>query len=173
MLLSIKWDTIKDIDLAGALDDRLLILEDSHDHAGADILHMQHTLAEVVESKKILAGRLMRAVTTIERQREEITELRMRSMRGNIIVLTRVPNIRRCLTRIQLVCSSTLWIKKCTYQMLINCITRAHRMGQSNERNNWMMIAKVALMMIKNAYLTMPVLWETPTFQLGNKFRVR
>ena len=126
MLLSIRRDTTKANDLAGALNDRLLIFEDSHDHAGADMLRMKHTLAEVVESNKVLAGRLMRAETTIERQREEIAELRMRSMRDNILFVPRVPNIRRCLMRIQLVCLNTLWLNKCTYQMLTNSASHEH-----------------------------------------------
>ena len=145
MLLSIKRDTTKANDLAGALDDRLLILEDSHDHAGADMLRMKHTLAEVVESNKVLAGRLMRAETTIERQREEITEIRMRSMRDNIIVRTQGAEYKEVSNEN----TASVFKRFMAKEMHVPdadklCITRAHRMGQSNERNNRMMIAKVA-----------------------------
>ena len=81
MLLSIKKDTAGATELADSLDPRLVILEDCHDHTGADIAKLKQAIAKVAKFNKILNGHLYQAEMTIERQCAEITDLRMRSMR--------------------------------------------------------------------------------------------
>ena len=145
MLLSIKRDTAKAIEYTGSLDTRLLALEDSHDNTGADIYQIKRTLKQVVEHNKVITGRLIRAETTIERQRSEITDLRMRSMRDNVIIRTRGQDYKETINENT---ASVFWRFVATEMNVPNadkfCITRAHRMGQSRGQHNKMMIAKLA-----------------------------
>ena len=68
------------------LNNKVLALEDQSDEMGGDIYHFKRQMASLTLSKKVLTGRLLRAETVIERQRKDISDLRMRSMRDNIII---------------------------------------------------------------------------------------
>ena len=140
-----KKDTARATELGDSLDQRLVILEHSHGHSGADIAKLEQAVAEVAKSNKILNGRLFRAEMTIERQRAEITDLLMRSMRDNIIIRTKGTTYKECREE------NTSSVFKCFLAQEMHVpnaekitITRPHRMGQSIGDMNKMMIAKVA-----------------------------
>ena len=145
MLLSIKKDTARATELGASLDQRLVILEDSHDHTGADIAKLKQAVTEVAKSNKILNGRLFRAEMTIERQRAEITDLRMRSMRDIVIIRTKGATYKECREEN----TSSVFKRFLAQEMHVPnaekiTITRSHRMGQSIGDMNKMMIANVA-----------------------------
>ena len=72
----------------GYLDDKIGIIDDQLDKDGADIVQMKVTIQQLVSSQKTLVGRLLRAKTVIKRQQSDLTDLKMRSMRDNVIIKT-------------------------------------------------------------------------------------
>ena len=56
---------------------------------GRDLAIIKKDVASLVLANKTLAGRLLRAENTIEKQKAQIIDLRMRSMRDNIIIKTK------------------------------------------------------------------------------------
>ena len=171
MLLSIKPDTAEAIEYTGSLDTRLLALENSHDNTGADIYQIKRTLKQVVEHNKVITGRLIRAETTIERQRLEITDLRMRSMRDNVIIRTRGQDYKETINEN----TASVFQRFVATEMNVPnadklCITRAHRMMQSRGQNNKMMIAKLVSTTTKDVYLTTPNPSRVQTFQSVNSY---
>lgn len=144
MLLSIKSDTTTTNEKLDAVDNRVLVLEDQHDHTGQELHRMKESLAEIIECNRSLVGRLLRAERKIDRQRDEITDLRTRMMRENIIIRSKGAEYKdnrneNTASIFQNFVSKELRVPNSDK---IN-ITRAHRMGQSSGEYNRMIIAKV------------------------------
>ena len=144
MLISIKKDTAKCIDNVDDLANRVYILEDTSDHVGSDIHNIKKDMVALIRSNDVLRGRLLRAETIIERQRSDITDLRSRSMRDNIIVKTKGQTYKEdkdenTTSKFQTFLDKELHIHDATR---ID-IPRAHRMGRAINGYNRMMIAKV------------------------------
>lgn len=144
MLKAIKRDTATTRDDVKCIDDRVLILEDQNDHIGTELSNLKANLTEVREGFKTLAGRLIRAETIIDRQQQIITDLKMRGMRDNVIIRSTGDNYKdqrneNTASVFKSFVTRELHVADAEH---IN-IVRAHRMGQANENNNKMIIAKV------------------------------
>ena len=134
----------KDVAKLNGVENRMAVVEDQLDYDGAEIAKLQQKVQQLVESNKTLAGRLMRAETTIDRQQTTITDLKMRSMRDNIIIKTSGPTYKE--TREEQTESTVR--KFLTDEMRIPnveniCINSSHRMGQANGNFNRMLIARL------------------------------
>lgn len=144
MLKAIKRDTANTREDVKCIDDRLLILEDQHDHTGNDIANLKANLSEVTEGFKTLAGRLIRAETIIERQHRQITDLTTRSMRDNLIIRStgaeyKEKNQENTASIFKTFIAKELHVANSDKVV----ISRAHRMGQASSDYNKMMIAKI------------------------------
>ena len=111
---------------------------------GGDIYHLKRQMASLTMSNKVLTGRLLRAETVIERQRRDISDLRMRSMRDNIIIKSKGEAYKEVThentaVRFQTFLKTELRVAD-TDKIEI---PRAHRMGRASNGFNRMMIAKV------------------------------
>lgn len=144
MLKSIKRDINRETDRVDSIDERVLIIEDQLDHDGTDIAKLKSDVNGVLACNKSLIGRLIRAEKCIARQQEEITELKMRSMRDNIIIRTRGAEYKGHRDE-----NTDATVKAFLQKELriadaqsIN-ISRSHRMGQESQNNNKMLIAKL------------------------------
>ena len=134
----------KDVAKLNGVEDRVAVVEDQLDYDGAEIAKLKVTVGQLVESNKTLAGRLMRAEATIDRQQTTITDLKMRSMRDNVIIKTSGPAYKE--TREEQTESTVR--KFLTDEMRIPnvnnmCINSSHRMGQANGNYNRMLIARL------------------------------
>ena len=144
MLWSIKHDTARAISLGESLDHRLLILEDSHDNVGTEISILKRTVADIVKSNQVLCGRLFRAEKTIERQRTEITDLRMRSMRDNVIIRSKGSDYKEMRGEN----TSSIFKRFLDKELHVPnsehiTISSSHRMGQAVGDANKMIIARL------------------------------
>ena len=144
MLWSIKHDTARAISLGESLDHRLLILEDSHDNVGTEISILKRTVADIVKSNQVLCGRLFRAEKTIERQRTEITDLRMRSMRDNVIIRSKGSDYKAMRGEN----TSSIFKRFLDKELHVPnsehiTISSSHRMGQAVGDANKMIIARL------------------------------
>ena len=125
------------------VEGRVAVVEDQLDY-GAEIANLKVTVEHLVESNKTLAGRLMRADATNCRQQTTITDLKMRSMRDDLIITTSGPAYKE--TREEQTESTVR--KFLTDEMRIPnennmCINSSHRMGQANGNFNRMLIARL------------------------------
>ena len=84
----------KDVAKLNGVENRMAVVEDQLDYDGAQIAKLQQKVHQLVESNKTLAGRLMRAEATIDRRQTNITDLKMRSMRDDIIIKTSGPTYK-------------------------------------------------------------------------------
>ena len=95
-------------------------------------------------SNKVMAGRMQRMETIIERQRWEISDLRMRSMRDNVIIKTKGQEYKET-TNENTAAKFQAFLGK--ELKLANAdkidIPRSHRMGRAQNGYNRMMIAKI------------------------------
>ena len=144
MMRSIKSDTTSLIESVSNVDHRVLVLEDQADHMGAEIAKLRKEYKDIVEYNKIIAGRLFRAEARIKTQQEEITDLRSRSMRDNVIVKTKGPTYKEVKDEN----TASVFRNFLATEMRVPntdniMITRAHRMGVASGDTNRMMIAKV------------------------------
>lgn len=144
MLVSIKADTAATNNKLDCLDNRVLVLEDQHDHTGTEIAKMKESMAEIIESNRTLVGRLLRAEIQIDRQKTEITDMRMRMMRDNIIIRTKGNDYKANRDED----TASVFRNFVTREMRVADadkihISRAHRMGQPSGDNNKLIIAKV------------------------------
>ena len=133
----------KDVAKFNGVEGRVAVIEDQLDY-GAEIAKLKVTVEHLVESNKTLAGRLMRADATNCRQQTTITDLKMRSMRDDLIITTSGPAYKE--TREEQTESTVR--KFLTDEMRIPnennmCINSSHRMGQANGNFNRMLIARL------------------------------
>ena len=121
----------------------MAVVEDQLDYDGAEIAKLKLTVEQLVESNKTLAGRLLCAEGTIDKQQTTITDLKMRSMCDNVIIKTSEP-----------ACKDThegqtesIVRKFLTDEMRIPgdimCINSSHRMGQADGNFSRMLIARL------------------------------
>lgn len=145
MLNLIKKNTECTNEKVNDLDNRVLILEDNADHIESEIEKLRTKMDDVLDSNKSILGRLIRAENVIDRQRLEISDLRSRSMRDNIIIKTSGPEYKEVNNEN----TAATVVKFLAKEMRIPnadkiMITRAHRMGQAGNGYNKPMIAKLA-----------------------------
>ena len=144
VLKSIKSDTRKMNDQINYTSNQVQILEDQSDHVGRDIAIIKKDMASLVLANKTLAGRLIRAENTIEKQKAQIIDLRMRSMRDNIIIKTKGTEYQENRDEDTAVRFKTFLDKELHVARAAQIIIpRAHRMGKAGNGYNRMMIAKV------------------------------
>ena len=134
----------KDVAKLNDVEKRMAVVEDQLDYDGAEIANLQHKVQKLVESNKTLAGRVMLAEATIDRQKTTITDLKMGSMRDNIIIKTSGPTYKE--TREEQTESTVR--KFLTDEMRIPnvenmYINSSHRMGQANGNFNRMLIDRL------------------------------
>lgn len=144
MLLSIKSDTASALSKAASLDDRLLILEDQNDHTGGQLSILEDRVSTLAASNQALVGRLIRAEQCIGRQQHEITDLKARSMRDNIIIRSKGATYKESRDENT---DSVFQAFVGTEMRVAGAenihVARAHRMGHAFQDNNRMIIAKV------------------------------
>ena len=133
----------KDVAKLNGVEDRVAVVEYQLVY-GAEIAKSKATVERLVESNKTLAGRLMRAEATNYREQTTITDLKMRSMRDNLIITTRGPAYKE----IREEQTESTVRKFPTDEMRIPnednmCINSSHRMGQANGNCNRMLIARL------------------------------
>ena len=126
------------------LENRVAIMEDQIDNDGSDIAQLKATVGQLVSANKTLSGRLLRAESVIQRQQDQIIDLKTRSMRDNVIIKTRGSKYKE---HIEENTDSTIR-KFFTEEMRIPnsenlCINSSHRMGQANAGYNRMLIARL------------------------------
>ena len=126
------------------LENRVAIMEDQIDNDGSDIAQLKATVGQLVSANKTLSGRLLRAESVIQRQQDQIIDLKTRSMRDNVIIKTRGSKYKE---HIEENTDSTIR-KFFTEEMRIPnsenlCINSSHRMGQVNAGYNRMLIARL------------------------------
>ena len=126
------------------IENRLEIIDEMLDNDGAQIAVVKDRLERLEASNKTLVGRLLRAEAVISRQQTEITDLRTRSMRDNIIIKTsgaKYKEIREENTNgtIKKFLNDELHIAD-TDTIRINS---SHRMGQASGGYNRMLIARL------------------------------
>ena len=92
MLKAIRRDIAK----LNTLDDRVVLMEDKIDNNSTDIVHLKQSVDQLTHSNNTTIGRLVRAEACIKRQEHEITDLKMRSMRGDIIIRTSGKTYKEC-----------------------------------------------------------------------------
>ena len=134
----------KGLDKISNIENRLTIIDDQLDHDGADIASIKSSVNQLVSANKTLTGRLMRAEAVIHRQQAEITDLKARSRRDNVIIKTndvKYKEYREGNTE------STIR-KFFKDEMRIPhseqiCINSSHRMGQASAYYNRMLIARL------------------------------
>ena len=77
-----------------SIENRLDAIDDLLDNDGAQLAILKNKMERLESSNKTITGRLIRAEAVIQRQQTEITDLRMRSMRDNIIIRTSGPKYK-------------------------------------------------------------------------------
>ena len=86
------WEMLRriqrDVSKIHDVQSRVTAVEDIIDHDSTDISLLKHEVQKLIASNKTLSGRLLRAEVVIKRQQDEITDLKSRSMRDNIIIKT-------------------------------------------------------------------------------------
>ena len=78
----------RDVACMQDVPNRVTAIEDQLDNDDTDIALLKHSFQKLEASNKTLCGRLLRAEATIARQQKEITDLKSRSMRDNVIIRT-------------------------------------------------------------------------------------
>ena len=143
------WGMLKpiknDVAQLQGVGDRLTALEDQVDKDGSDIAMIQLFVQQLISANKTLAGRLMRVEATIEKQQATITDLKMRSMRDNIIIKTTGPKYKDIQDENT---DSTIrrFLKDEMHIANVEDIrmNSSHRMGQASANfNNKMLIARL------------------------------
>ena len=142
------WDMLRriqsDVSKIHDVQSRVTAIEDQIDNDGTEISLLQHAVQQLMASNKTLSGRLLRAESVIKRQQGEITDLKSRSMRDNIIIKTsgdKYKEIRKEDTNatIRKFFHDELRIPD-SQNMVINS---SHRMGTASAGNNRMLIARL------------------------------
>ena len=134
----------KGLDKISNIENRLTIIDDQLDHDGADIASIKSSVNQLVSANKTLTGRLMRAEAVIHRQQAEITDLKARSMRDNVIIKTNDVKYKEYREE-----NTESTIRKFFKdEMRIPhseqiCINSSHRMGQASAYYNRMLIARL------------------------------
>ena len=141
MLRSIKSD-IKDSKKVS--DERFEKVEGRVEKTETDITSLKKSMEEVKTCNQTLAGRLIRAEKTIQRQGTEITDMKMRSMRDNIVIRTKGAKYKEKGRE----SSSAIFRSFMSEELRVPdsgrmYITRAHRMGKANGTANRALIAKL------------------------------
>ena len=127
-----------------SIENRLDAIDDLLDNDGAQLAILKNKMERLESSNKTITGRLIRAEAVIQRQQTEITDLRMRSMRDNIIIRTSGPKYKE--TREENTASTVR--KFLNEEMRIPdtgniSINSSHRMGQAGPGYNKMLIARI------------------------------
>ena len=127
-----------------SIENRLDAIDDQLDNDGTQLAIIKNKLERLESSSKTLSGRLIRAETVIQRQQHEITDLRMRSMRDNIIIKTSGPKYKETHEE-----DTANTVRKfLNDEMRIAgsaniSINSSHRMGQAGAGYNRMLIARL------------------------------
>ena len=142
------WGMLKiikdDVAQLQGVGDRLTSLEDQADKDGSDIAMIKLSVQQLTSANKTLAGRLMRAEATIEKQQATITDLKMRSMRDNIIIKTTGP-VYKDIQDENTDCTIRRFLKDEMHIANVEDIriNSSHRMGQASANYNKMLIARL------------------------------
>ena len=134
----------KQISRVNGIENRIGIIEEMLDNDGTQIAVVKDKLEKLESSNKVLVGRLLRAETDISRQQAEITDLRMRSMRDNIIIKTSGSKYQEKRDE-----NTSDTVKKFLHDELripdahTIGINSSHRMGQATGTYNKMLIARL------------------------------
>ena len=126
------------------IENHLTIIDDLLDNDGTQLAIIKDKIERLELSNKTLTGRLIRAESVIQRQQSELTDLKMRSMRDNIIIKTsgsKYKEIRDEDTSntVRNFLKDELHIPG-TDRIAINS---SHRMGQAGAGYNKMLIARL------------------------------
>ena len=143
MLISINEGCRHTAAVADDLENRVGILEDTSQKDGQDIAVLTERVNALSVRNDVLVGRLIRAEAKIERQDRDMTDIKNRSMRDNVIIRTKGDKYKTSIHEVtsqkfKTFLNDELHVPN-TDQ--IN-IARAHRMGNRGEYNK-MMIAKI------------------------------
>ena len=86
------WSMLKvirrDVSKLNAIQNQVIALDDQIEKDGAAIAQLKLATQQLISANTTLTGRLIRAETMIQRQQSEITDLKTRSMRDNVIIKT-------------------------------------------------------------------------------------
>ena len=134
----------KDVSKLDDIPNRVAVMEDLVDNNGSDISMLKNTVELLVASDKTLSGRLLRAEAVFTRQQQEITDLKCRSMRDNLIIKTSGEKYKELKnentdTTVRKFLREELRIPD-TEGIQINS---SHRMGQATAAYNRMLIARL------------------------------
>ena len=142
------WSMLKvirrDVSKINDVQNQVTAIEDQIEKDGADIAQLKLATQQLISANKTLTGRLIRAETMIQRQQSEITDLKIRSMRDNVIIKTSGNSYKENRDE-----NTDVTIRKFFHdEMKIAdvgniTINSSHRMGQAGGNYNRMLIARI------------------------------
>ena len=142
------WDMLRriqsDVSKIHDVQSRVTAIEDQIDNDGTEISLLQHAVQQLMASNKTLSGRLLRAESVIKRQQGEITDLKSRSMRDNIIIKTSGDKYKEIRSE-----DTNATVRKFFHDELRipdsqnMVINSSHRMGTASTGKNRMLIARL------------------------------
>lgn len=144
MLLLIGKSGVSNSSSVSDLESRVAILEDVTENDGRDISSLNETVQALTISNKILTGRLIHTETKLDHVLQEMTDIKNRSMRDNIIIRSKGAKYKptrdeNTSQKVKMFLNDEMKVPDSNNIIM----PRAHRMGQSFGDYNRMMIAKV------------------------------